>query len=100
MNTMPHNLKENVLKNEVSVTVYLENEPDLYFFGVMNTGEAGDLNLYTNGRLRENDRVVIKPNGSDNSESGIEFATRIMSVSPTSSPEYLYTYEYTIRNSE
>lgn len=94
---MPHTLKENGLKNEVQVTVYLENEPDLYFFGVMNTDRSGYLNVYTNGRLRENDQVVIKPNGSDISESRIEFAARIMSVNPTSSPEYTYTYEYGIR---
>ena len=97
MNTRSHNLKEHVLKNEVPVTVYLENEPDLYFFGVMNPDRSGDLNVYTNGRLRENDQVVIKSNGSGISEGRTEFAARIISVNPTSSPEYTYTYEYGIR---
>jgi hypothetical protein len=97
MNSIPHNVKENVSTEEVPVTVYLEKAPDLYFFGVMNTDEAGHLNVYTNGRLQENDAVVIRPHASEQEEGREEFTARVMSISPTSSPDYTYTYEYGIR---
>lgn len=98
MNSIPPNLKENVsIQQEVPVTVYLEKAPDLYFFGVVDTDEAGRLNVYTNGRLQENDRVVVKPHAPEPEEEQEEFTARVMSISPNSSPDYTYTYEYGIR---
>lgn len=97
MSSIQHNVKENVSIKEVQVTVYLEKAPDLYFFGVMKTDEAGHLNVYTNGRLQENDSVVIRPHVQEQEEGREEFTARVMSISPTSSPEYTYMYEYGIR---
>ena len=97
MNQTNVNPKENVLTTELTVTIFLEKAPEVYFFGAISTDEAGHLNVYTNGRLQVNDRVLIKPHDSTVKEGWEEFDARIMSISPTSSPHYTYAYEYGIR---
>lgn len=94
MNSTKMNAKKSIMDKELPVTIFLEKAPEMYFFGVMNTDEAGHLNVYTNGRLQVNDRVLIKPHDEEGWE---EFDARIMSISPTSIPHYTYTYEYGIR---
>lgn len=98
MNSTKVNLKKNVMNKELPVTIFLEKAPEVYFFGVMNTDEAGHLNVYTNGRLQENDQVLIKPTEPHEEEGQREFTARVMSISPTSSPDYTYIYEYGIRS--
>lgn len=101
MNSTKRKADDHFLIEETRVTIVPEKSPDLYFFGMMDTDEAGHLNVYTNGRMQENDLVIIKPHNPDQEgeenpdENG--YSGRIMSISPNSRPDYTYTYQYGVR---
>lgn len=86
------------IHKEVVVTVSHLDEPEKYFYGVVDTYESGELHFYTNGRLQEGTEVKITLHNEDQAPEIRQNALGLIeSVTPYSSQDYIYIYMYNIR---
>ncbi len=99
MNSAAKQESETIVK-DLPVTVFLRDMPEQYFFGVADVYGSGMLYLYTNGRIQEDENVLVKPreeSGEEKAEvKSQDYTGRVEGIQLSSNPNHMFTYEYSV----